>query len=223
MTGFGKYLVRLAIGGKLPFSRQFLAWSSKRQLADMGPMSSMRYEFEIPDPSQPIPDDERGAVGPSGHLIPFVPNALSVEQVTGRQVDELLTYVGTYGMGGPGFFGLRLGEEWLVVAIWGAGEWMVADGILIQDPFFEDYGRPQPWITGDVDNLSPNLVGSKITSLELHQRSMRISFSNGMSFAIDEAAENRPIFEGNKKPREFLADDDLREAVFLAPTTEIWV
>lgn len=223
MTGFEKFLFRLAVSGKLPFSRRFLAWSSNRQIADREPISSMRYDFEIPDPSQPIPEGERGAVGPSGHLIPFVPNALSAEQVINRRVDEILTYVGTYGMGGPGFFGLRLGEEWLVVAIWGAAEWIMVDGILIQDHFFEDYGRPRPWITEDADDLSPKLVGSKITSLELHQRSMRISFSNGMTLAIDEAAESRPILEGNKKPREFLADDDLRKAVFLAPTAEIWV
>jgi hypothetical protein len=126
-------------------------------------------------------------------------------------------------MGGPGFFGLRLGEEWLVVAIWGASEWIVADGVLIQDYFFADYGRPKPWITDEVDNLSPNLVGTKIESLELHQRSMRISFSNGMLLEIGEAAEGRPLLEGNKQPRAFLEDDDLRKAVFLSPTTEIWV
>ncbi|WP_282048412.1 hypothetical protein [Sulfitobacter mediterraneus] len=223
MTRLEKFLIRLAMSGKLPFSRQFLAWSSERQFADLEPMSSMRFDFEIPDQHQPIPEDERGAVGPSGHLLPFMPKVLSAEQIVGRKVDEILTHVGTYGMGGPGFFGLRLGDEWLVFAIWSASEWITVDGLLIQDHFFEDYERPRPWITGEADNLSPLLLGSVVTSLELNQRSMRMSFSNGMSLTIDEAPENRPVFQGNKRPREFLEDDDLRKAVFLAPTAEIWV
>ncbi|MEP1698828.1 MAG: hypothetical protein ABJJ69_20050 [Paracoccaceae bacterium] len=223
MSRLEKLFFRLAIGGKFPFSRQFLAWYSNRQIMKMEPRSSLGSNFEIPDPSQPIPEDERGAVGPSGHLIPFVPNALSPEQVKGRQVDEVLPSVGTYGMGGAGYFGLRLGEEWLVVAIWGAGEWIMAEGILILDHHFDKYGRPRPWITQESDDLSPKLVGSKITALELNQHSMRISFSNGMSLDIDESGEDRPILEGTKAPRAFMADDDLRKAVFLSPTAEIWV
>lgn len=214
---------RLVTGSKLPFSGPILAWYTKRKLNITGPTSSLGSNFEIPDPSRPISEEERGLFGPSGHLIPFVPNALSAEQVTGRQVDEVLTLVGTNGMGGPGYFGLRLEDEWLVVAIWGAGEWIVADGILIQDLHFEKYGRPSPWITEESDNLRPKLVGSKITALELNQHFMRISFSNGMSLVIDESAEDRPILEGTKKQRKFLAEDDLRKAVFLSPTVEIWV
>ena len=223
MSRLEKLFLRLALGGKLPFSRQFLAWNSKRQLAKMEPTSSLGSDFEIPDPSQPIPEDDRGVVGPSGHLIPFVPQALTAEQLTGREVNEVLTGVGTYGMGGPGYFGLRLEEEWLVIAIWGASEWIVANGILIQDHFFESYGRPRPWIIEGSDNLSPKLVGAKITTLELEQKCMRISFSNEMSLVIDESSEDRPILEGTKRPREFMADDDLRKAVFLSPTAEIWV
>jgi len=218
-----RLFLRLALQGKLPFSTQFLAWKSKRQLMTMEPMSSLGSDFEIPDPGRPIPEGERGAFGPSGQLISFVPNALSAEQVTEREVDEISTCIGTYGMGGPGYFGLRLGEEWLVIAVWGAGEWILADGVLVEDGFFDKYGRPRPWITGSCDDLSPRLAGSKITAVELERQHMRISFSNGMSLVIEQSAENRPILEGNKRPRAFLADDDLRKAVFLSPTAEIWV
>jgi hypothetical protein len=57
-----KLFLRLALGGKLPFSRQVLAWNSKRQLASMEPTSSLGSDFEIPDPSRPIPENERGKV-----------------------------------------------------------------------------------------------------------------------------------------------------------------
>lgn len=140
-----------------------------------------------------------------------------------RKIDKVLTYVGTYGMGGPGFFGLRLGEEWLVIAIWGAGEWIRIDGEFVEDHFFETSERPKPWISDGEDRLSSKLVGAEISSLKIHRYSMKIGFSNGMSLTIDEAPEDRPILEGSKEGRRFLEADDLRQAVFLAPTAEIWV
>lgn len=223
MTQLEKFLVRLAINWRPPFWRQFLTWNSKRQLASVEPASALLYDFEIPDPSRPIPETERGMVGPSGHLIPFVPKAVTANDIIGRKVDEVLPYVGTYGMGGPGFLGLRFESEWLVFAIWGAGEWIRVNDILVEDVYFEGYGRPRPWIFDGVDNLSPNIIGSEVSSFEISKRSMVMSFSNGMSLSIDESPEGRPIFEGNKQKREFFDDDDLRRAVFLSPTTEIWV
>ena len=145
------------------------------------------------------------------------------KDVIGRQVDEVTPYVGTYGMGGPGFFGLKLGKEWLVFAIWGAGDWIRVNDIFVEDPYFEKYERPEPWLHDGTDTLSSKLVGTEISSIEIHRHSMAMSFSNGMSLTIDEAPESRPIFEGNKRYREFLEDDDLRKAVFLAPTTELWI
>lgn len=184
--------------------------------------SSLIYEYEIPDPNRPIAESERGH-GPSGELLPFKPEPLSNDDVVGRQVDELKTRVGTYGMGGPGFFGLRLGNEWLVVAIWGAGEWIRANGVLVEDFFNEHYDRPKPWIDKDGDRLSSSVVGTEISSFEIKRHSMSISLSNGMSLMIDETAEHRPIHEGSKEPRAFMDFDDLRKVVFLSPTTEIWI
>lgn len=184
--------------------------------------SSLIRGFEVPDPARPIAEGDRG-LGPSGELIPFEPDRLQASQVVGRNVDEILTHVGTYGMGGPGFFGIRLGKEWLTIAIWGAGEWITVDSLLIQDMFFGRYGRPEPWISEKGDRLSAALVGSTITAIDVKPRSLIISFSNGMSMSINEAPDYRPIFEGSKQPRRFVDGDDLRDVVFLSPTTEIWI
>lgn len=74
--------------------------------------------FRIPA-GQPIPDEEQGDFGPSAELVEFKPEPVSENDLAGRRVDEVTTNAGTYGMGGPGFFGIRLGEQ-----IWGAGEWL---------------------------------------------------------------------------------------------------
>lgn len=130
-------------------------------------------------------------------------------------------------MGGPGFFGLRLGAEWLVIAIRGAADWMSAKGRQVGDPFHKDYGRDRPWLADwdrkCPDQLSAHLVGQTLVSIVVERHSLTILFENGFDLTIDKSYEQRPIFQGSREPRRFNADDDLRKAVFLAPTTEIWV
>jgi hypothetical protein len=130
-------------------------------------------------------------------------------------------------MGGPGFFGLRLGSEWLVIAIWGAAEWMSARGRQVGDPFHSDYGRDRPWLAdwdrACPDELSVHLVGQSIVSVSIERHALKILFENGFDLTIDESPDRRPIFQGNGEPRRFKDNDDLRRAVFLAPTVEIWV
>lgn len=189
---------------------------------------SIYYKYQIPDKTRPIPKNQRGWVGPSGELIDFEPNPVAFEDVAGRTIKEFSPSLGTYGMGGPGFLGLKLGQEWLVIAISGAGEWMTSKGRNVEDSFHDKYNRPTPWLAdwlpGEAaDELSKNLVETKISSLQVLPKSLRIDFSNGYDLTVLEEHSSRPILEGSKEPREFKSDDDLRKAVFLSPTNEIWV
>ena len=184
-------------------------------------MSGLRYEYQIPDPSRPLPG-EVPSFGPSCELTDFRPGTVTPELVVGRTIDEVCTHVGTYGMGGPGFFGLRLGSEWLVVAIWGAASWIEADGRIVEDGFWDTSGRHRPWITDEGDELTERLVSQSITSFAVAGRSLVIGVG-GVTLTIAESPEHRPILQGNKQPRAFEAGDDLRRAVFLSPTAEIWV
>lgn len=184
-------------------------------------MSSLRYDFKIPDESKPL-DGDCPPWGPFHELVDFSPPALTADQVVGRVVDEICTHVGTYGMGGSGFFGLRLGSEWLVVSIWGADSWIEIDGRIVQDCFWEEENMPRPWISDSGDELSGKLIGQQIESLQIDQHSLSIEIG-GMNLNISNTPDRRPIHGGSKQPRTFEANDDLRKAVFLAPTAEIWV
>jgi hypothetical protein len=126
-------------------------------------------------------------------------------------------------MGGPGFFGLRLDDSWLVIAIWGASNWMRAGGRAIEDELYEDYGRSKPWIPDDFDELADAIIGRTLSSVEVDKYYLRISLDGGRDLVIEESSDSRPVFEGTKKPRAFTADDDLRRAVFIAPTDELFV
>ncbi len=44
-------------------------------------------------------------MGPSGPLVPFVPDPLDLAQLEGATVDGWTQYAGTYGMGARGFLG----------------------------------------------------------------------------------------------------------------------
>lgn len=191
---------------------------------DEGACITVLYtKFEIPDPQRPIPDDERGVLGPSGELIAFEPAPLDAAAIVDRVVDEVCPIAGTYGMGGPGFFALRFGEDWLVVALWGAADWLRARGRLIMDVHHASNARPLPWISEHGDELSPLLVGQRLDAIEVRKHSLQMNFDGGLDITLAESASDRPLSEGNQKPRAFSDDQDLRPSVFLAPTVELWV
>lgn len=186
-------------------------------------MNNIIYEYEIPDPNRPVPISQRGVCGPSGELIKFTPAILEPKDVVDRTINELSTSVGTYGMGGAGFFGLRFDKEWLVIALWGASEWILVEGIPIEDIYYDDHNHQRPWITEECDTLSKRVVGQQIASILIRRHRLNILLTNEVEFVIEESPKNRPVLEGSKEPRLFSETDDLRLGLFLAPTTEIWI
>ncbi len=184
-------------------------------------MTTCVYEFQIPDLSRPVAG--AGPLSPSGELVAFHPPPLHAAGIVGRRIDELTPRAGTYGMGGPGFFALRLGADWLIVALWGAASWMTCKDRLIEDMFHDTENRSAPWIDDARDELSPVLVGQAITAIDVQRASLRISFAGGHDLTISADPATRPAFAGNGQRRAFASDDDLRRAVFLSPTTELWV
>ncbi len=56
------------------------------------------------------------------------------KRVIGRKIVKWSSGCGSYGQGGPGFFGLYLGgfgeypSEWLILTLWGAANWLHVNG-----------------------------------------------------------------------------------------------
>lgn len=119
--------------------------------------------------------------------------------LVGVRVEGYHPTLGTYGMGGPGFFGLLLaphGEvderEYLVAAVWGAGEYLLLDGRVVEcHPDY--YASYHPWIRdeprgGDAgqgeeergaDELEAVLVGASIGAAAIEDDWLRISLVQG--------------------------------------------
>jgi hypothetical protein len=185
-------------------------------------MSALVYKIQIPDSARPLPRTREWS--PSGELVDFHPKPLASADVIGRRIDGHSLYIGTYGMGGAGMYGLKLGGEWLVIALRGAGAWMRAEGRLVEDFFWSDRGRSKPWtLEGEGDHLAPRITGRTIAGIVIEPDALRITFDDGFALYIESDAQTRPHFEGNGALRAFVEGDDLRRAVFLAPTDELWI
>ena len=113
---------------------------------------------------------------------------VGVIRVLGRRVVGWRSNYGSYGMGGPGFFGLELEshERWpaehLVLTLWAAAEWLVLDGVWVeahpnqyhlQRPRFANFGPDESW-----DDVSARLVGASIERFELAPTSCRLLLRN---------------------------------------------
>lgn len=70
-----------------------------------------------------------------GKLIPKLSTKGGPKRVIGRTILESCPFLGSYGMGGPGFFGFKLEakgqykEEWLVLTMWSADSWLLLNGL----------------------------------------------------------------------------------------------
>lgn len=165
----------------------------------------------MPDPDGPPAGWDGGPLGPSAPLVPFRPEPVDPDDVVGRTVHGWTAHAGTYGMGGPGFVGLDLGGTWLVVTLWGAGSW-----IRLDDRLLDEVPRDDATV----------LVGWTITACTVERTWLAVDLAgpdggHALRLAADPA--DRPPFAGDGRPRALAPDDDLRTAVVLAPTPEIWV
>lgn len=178
-------------------------------------------KFEI-GAGPPIAEEDQGPFGPTAELVPFEPELLKSQQVAGRRIEEVSFNLGTYGMGTPAFFGLRLGTDWLVVAIWGASAWIVAEDRHIWNSHYLRNGSPRPWVCDD-DEFSARVIGHTIATVEVLKTSMELVLDDGFVIRIDADPATRPVHAGSLELRAFKPDDDLRKSVFLCPTDDLWV
>ena len=141
-----------------------------------------------------------------------------------RQIKEWSSACGTYGMGGPGFFGLLLAqtptypEEWLMLRIWGASSWVLVNGTWlnahpqqyeVQRPLHSNYSDAQ-W-----DEFGPLVIGHVIQRFDVHERSFELNIGSA-HIQLTDGSDSRPPYPAGD-PRVLADDDDLREAWIIAP------
>ncbi|NLR95085.1 hypothetical protein [Flammeovirga agarivorans] len=123
---------------------------------------------------------------------PKLLHQLDKNKILGLTVVDYNPYLGTYGMGGAGFFGFLLSNnEYLTYSVWNAGDYIIVDDRVVECDE-ELYGKTKPWISNQGedktwDDLSNYITGSIITNyiieddncrleLEKHGKIINISF-----------------------------------------------
>lgn len=145
----------------------------------------------------------------------------SASSLIGARVEGFHSSLGTYGMGGPGFFGFLLaphgevGErEYLVAAIWGAEEYLFLDGRVIGcSPKY--YASHRPWIRDEprggearegergAGELEAVLVGATIGAVDIENDRLSISLVQGGIEHVLEVVKQDPRQppQGRGQPR----------------------
>lgn len=151
--------------------------------------------------------------------------------VIGARVEEISMRCGTYGQGGPGFAGFRIGtDRWLILTIWGSAEWLSLDGRPIEATRHRDglNDRFNPIIRDDVifgrdRSTDYNTELGRALPLPAEIREFAFSGHSGhmllgehrIAIAADPA--QRPVFAGTGERRVFKPEDDLAMGWRIAP------
>ncbi|MEP6776769.1 MAG: hypothetical protein ABJA50_14335 [Chloroflexota bacterium] len=159
---------------------------------------------------------------------------VGLDRIIGRSVTEWSANLGSYGMGGPGFFGLRLSaareypEEWLVLRVWGACCWLLLDGKWIeahpnqyhvQVPLYSNFGPGEDW-----DHVSDKLVGTTLQNA-LVEPDASVFYLAGAEVHKLELPNDPSLLSlsgGTMQPREWLPGESQLDAWIIAHG-DLWV
>jgi hypothetical protein len=104
-------------------------------------------------------------------------------EIVGRKISGITTSLGTYGMGGAGFFGLLLdNSEFLTYAVWSAGDYVLINDRVVEchpdlyhktRPWTSYFGENRTW-----DDLSDFLVGSIVKDYSISKEIFILTTSN---------------------------------------------
>ena len=161
-----------------------------------------------------------------------------VERIINRKIIEWQLALGSYGMGGPGFFGMLLektekfNQEWLVLTLWAASEWLLmnkqwvhASSIFhhIQKPLFSGHilkqydpssGKEFPEQEG-WDNFSELIIDGVISDATIDKNHAMIKISLDDRINIIEIPKDKsllPVWGGDKKAKTLDNDSNLADA-----------
>lgn len=146
------------------------------------------------------------------------------ERVIERKVLQWSPYCGTYGDGGPGFFGILLekqGEypqEWLILRLWGADNWLEMDGRMIETPPNDAVNEPLYVNTlgkEKRDEVTPRLVNKEIVGFEVEDKSMVLKIGDS-EIRINENSTMQLSY-ANGEQRRLGVNDSLKDAWVIAP------
>lgn len=172
--------------------------------------------------------------GSAARRAPLTVRAAGEARIVGRDVRAWSGHLGGYGMGGYGFFGLRLDPtvdfpaEWLILTLFAADNWLLLDGRwvaahpalwAVQRLLTADFGGDESW-----DDLSPLLIGARLVAATVTDTTARFMLRQGAEgYLLEVPAEagRLPPFGGTGQPRRWNPRASLRDAWVLAESGDL--
>lgn len=172
--------------------------------------------WEVPADFEPqgpfdLPTEEQGRKPPTLRQV-------GIDRVVGRTVLSACCHLGSYGMGGPGFLGLQLAragefpEEWLVLCLWAAADWVLYDGKPID--CHPDQTEWQPY---GLDDFERDVAGRRVIGFACGDAYCGMQIGDRLlTFPEDPTA--RPPLPGAKANRTLSPGESLLDAWVVAST-----
>lgn len=148
----------------------------------------------------------------------------------GARVVEVSTHLGTYGMGGMGFFGLRVeggapaGTRWLVVTLWGAESWATLDGCVIEDDLFADRRAALVAEGRELRSLAC-LVGARVVAVRCDDVALEFECERGgVRHRLEFRGDGRDAlaWRGSGEPPRLAAGESMLDAVVVSESGYLW-
>ena len=142
-------------------------------------------------------------------------------------VTRTCSYLGSYGMGGPGFVGIRLrpasgGRIWVVFTLWAAAGWLTLDDALLEDGYFANERSDSSRCVVPIASL----VGARFTSATLTADAAELAFAHDGTthlLRLQRDSSHLPVHRGSKQPKMLLPTEDIRDAVIVSPRGNLWL
>jgi hypothetical protein len=144
------------------------------------------------------------------------------------KVMRVCSYLGSYGMGGPGFVGLQLKLSsgrpiWVVFTIWGAADWLTVGDDLLADGYSPSEQRELA--NARRFRLLSDFVGSTLKGIRLQHDIAELTFSSAagpLVLCLRGDSSSLPVHRGSKQPK-VLASQDVRDAVIISRRASLWL
>ena len=170
-----------------------------------------------------------------GPRIPTLPEKGGVKRIVGRTILDCSKYLGSYGMGGPGFFGFHLKaksyypEEWLVLTIWSAAEWLLMDGVWLEashghfDAERSFFKENYTMFSTANNQIKSTFTGLTIAEFKLHRKSFYMLLQDETKvhkLELPSDLKRLPV-HGNDTERKWFSKDKLENGFIVSPTAYI--
>jgi hypothetical protein len=146
----------------------------------------------------------------------------------GAIVKRTSAYLGSYGMGGPGFIGLRLRlprghRVWVVFTVWSAAGWLTIGDDLLAEGYFPD--EQQDLVGTRRFRPLSDLVGSALMGVRLEHDLAELTFSgapDSLVLRLRRDSTSLPVHRGSKQPKVLAPSQDLRDAIIVSRRGSLW-